>query len=315
MSKNMKKNAISIDKLKQEYGTVVALEDLSLDVAVGSIFGFLGPNGAGKTTTIRLLLGLLQPTAGTVTVLGYDSQTQADQIRSQTGALLEHTGIYEQMSAMNNLEFYGRAFRMPEEERNKRIQELLNHMGLWERRNERAGNWSKGMKQKLALARTLLHKPKLVLLDEPTAGLDVRSAVAIREDLQFLAENEDVTIFITTHNMEEAEKLCDQVAVVQAGKLVAQGTPDDLRTRAGDFHIEITGRGFNNQALESIRKIPEISNLESHNSHLTIDLVSDIDLSEIVRMLVANGVQVEEVQRSKASLEMVFLELTGDNND
>lgn len=310
----MKTNAISVVNLKKVYGKVVALDDLSLDVSVGSIFGFLGPNGAGKTTTIRLLLGLLQPTAGSITVLGYDSQTQADQIRSQTGALLEHTGIYEQMSALNNLEFYGRAFRMPERERNNRIQELLNHMGLWERRNERAGNWSKGMKQKLALARTLLHRPKLVLLDEPTAGLDVRSAVAIREDLQSLADNEDVTIFITTHNMEEAEKLCGQVAVVQAGKLVAQGTPDDLRAHAGNFHIEITGRGFNNQVLESIRKIPEISRLESHNSHLTIDLAKDVDLSEIVSMLVANGVQVEEVQRTKASLEKVFLELTGENN-
>lgn len=306
--------AICVDTLSKEFGEVKALDNLSLEVPTGCIFGFLGPNGAGKTTTIRMLLGLLQPTAGTVKVLGYDSQTQSDQIRTNTGALLEHTGIYEQISAEDNLEFYGRAFGVPDKERKERIQALLTNMGLWERRADRAGSWSRGMKQKLALARTLLHKPRLVLLDEPTAGLDVRSAAAIREDLKQLAENQDVTIFLTSHNMEEVEKLCDQVAVIYSGKLVAQGTPEELKTRSGGYRVEITGRGFDTQVLSNIRNRPEITGLETSNGQLTIDLAVDIELSEIVSMLVSSGAQIEEVRRVKASLEEIFLILTGGDN-
>lgn len=310
----MKSMAVSIEKLKKDYGSVTALEDLSLDVLTGSIFGFLGPNGAGKTTTIRLLLGLLQPTSGDIKVLGFESQTQANQIRAQTGALLEHTGIYEQMSAEDNLEFYGKAFRIPLKERKERTQKLLTEMGLWERRADRAGSWSRGMKQKLALARALLHRPRLVLLDEPTAGLDVRSAVAIRENLRTLAANEAVTIFLTSHNMGEVEKLCDRIAVINGGHLVAQGTPEELKTRAGSFKIEITGRGFAAGMLENLRKRSEIANLETHDSKLTIDLATDMDPSEIVSNLVGAGAQIEEVRKVKASLEEVFLTLTGEEN-
>jgi ABC-2 type transport system ATP-binding protein len=260
------------------------------------------------------MLGLLQSTAGTVTVLGWDSQTQPDQIRANTGALLEHTGIYEQLSAEDNLEFYGRAFRIPADERAQRIQELLMDMGLWERRTDRAGSWSRGMKQKLALARAMLHKPHLVLLDEPTAGLDVSSAVAIREDLRTLAAKEDATIFLTSHNMDEVEKLCDHVAVINSGKLVAQGTPEELKSRNSNFRIEITGRGFDTNMLENISKRPEIANLKTYNNQLTIELAMDVDLPEIISMLVGAGAQIEEVRRERASLEEVFLTLTGDNN-
>ena len=305
---------ISIKNLRKEFGPVSALTDLSLEVSTGSIFGFLGPNGAGKTTTIRLLLGLLQPTSGSMRVLGYDSQTQADHIRAKTAALLEHNGIYEQISAEDNLEFYGRAYLLPEQERKDRIQQLLTEMGLWDRRKDRAGSWSRGMKQKLALARTLLHKPRLILLDEPTAGLDVQSAVAIRENLQLLADNEDVTIFITTHNMEEAEKLCDHVAVIQAGQVVAQGKPEELKAKMGSNRIEITGRGFTSKILDLVRKNSRVAGLESLNGHIAIDLTDGVDPSEIVGMLVSNGAQIEEVRRTKASLEEVFLKLTGEEN-
>ena len=307
--------AICTHNLTKEFETVRAVDNLKLEIPPGIIFGFLGPNGAGKTTTIRLLLGLLQPTSGSVKVLGYDSQTQTDQIRANTGALLEHTGIYEQMSAEDNLEFYGRAFRIPANERKERIQALLTEMGLWDRRGERAASWSRGMKQKLALARVMLHKPRLVLLDEPTAGLDVRSAVAIRENLRRLATNEDVTIFLTSHNMEEVEKLCDRVAVIDGGQLVAQGTLEELKARISGFRVEITGGGFNALILERIRNRPEIAYLETHNSRLTLDLAMDIDISEIVSMLVGGGAQIEEIRRVKASLEEVFLTLTGEEND
>ena len=305
-------HAICIQNLTRDFDSVRALNNLSLEIPSGSIFGFLGPNGAGKTTTIRLLLGLLEPTSGSAQVLGFDTQTQADQVRAHTGALLEHTGIYEQMSAEDNLAFYGRAFLMSDAACKARIQELLTHMGLWERRKDRAGNWSRGMVQKLALARTLLHRPSLVLLDEPTAGLDVQAAVAIREDLAYLSSQENVTIFLTLHNMVEAEKLCHQVAVIREGSLVAVGSPDELRARASSPKVEITGRGFNDQALKLLQAHPQVGAIEIRNSHLVIDLLAETDVAPLVSILVGAGAQVEGVNRGLASLEEVFLSLTGE---
>ena len=287
----------------------LAVDGLSLDVPSGSIFGFLGPNGAGKTTTIRLLLGLLEPTAGRAEVLGFDTRTQADQVRTKTGALLEHSGIYEQMSAEDNLEFYGRVWRIPAAERGARIKELLTHIGLWERRKEPARKWSQGMKQKLALARVLLHRPPLILLDEPTAGLDVMAAVAVRDDLAALAAREGVTVFMSTHNMAEAEKLCSQVAVIREGSLVALGHPDELRARAGGPRVEIVGRGFSEEALALLQARPEVTATVVQDDHLAIGLREGSDTAPLVSLLVGAGVQVEEVQRSKASLEEVFLTL------
>jgi ABC-2 type transport system ATP-binding protein len=301
--------AIRIENLRRDFGPVRAVDGLSLEVPAGIIFGFLGPNGAGKTTTIRLLLGLLEPTAGRAEVLGFDTQTQADEVRTRTGALLEHPGIYEQLSAEDNLEFYGRAWRMPAAERRARIKELLSHMGLWERRKDPAGKWSRGMKQKLALARALLHRPSLVLLDEPTAGLDVPSAAAVRDDLATLAAREGVTVFLTTHNMAEAEKLCSQVAVIRQGKLVAVGHPDALRARVGGPRLEIVGRGFSEEALALLRARPEVVAAEAHNGRLVLDLRREAEAAALVSLLVSAGVQVEEVRRGKASLEEAFLTL------
>jgi ABC-2 type transport system ATP-binding protein len=262
-----------------------------------------------------LLLGLLEPSSGQIEALGFDTLTQADQVRAHSGALLEHSGIYEQMSAEDNLEFYGRAFCMPANERKARIQELLGRMGLWERRKDRAGNWSRGMKQKLALARTLLHRPKLILLDEPTAGLDVQAAVAIRNDLASLAAQEKVTIFLTTHNMEDAEKLCHQVAVIRAGSLLALGSPSELQARASNPRVEISGRDFSQEGLDTLRNHPQVLGIESHNSHLLIEILAGTDVAALVSVLVGAGAQVEEVRRSKASLEEAFLNLTGEQNE
>jgi ABC-2 type transport system ATP-binding protein len=301
--------AIRTEDLTRDFETVRALDGLSLEVPAGIIFGFLGPNGAGKTTTINLLLGLLEPTSGRAEVLGFDTRTQADDVRTRTGALLEHTGVYEQLSAEDNLEFYGRVCRMPAEERETRIQELLTHIGLWNRRNERAGTWSKGMQQKLALARALLHRPDLVVLDEPTAGLDVPSAAAVRDDLEALAAREGVTVFLTTHNMAEAERLCSRVAVIREGKLVAVGHPDELRAQAGGPRVQIVGRGFSDGLLHLLRKRPEVIAAARENQHLMVDLREGAETAPLVSLIVGVGVEVEEVRRGQASLEDVFLTL------
>src|SRR5512139_709917 len=245
--------AIRIQSLTRDFDRVRALDGLTLEVPAGIIFGFLGPNGAGKTTTIRLLLGLLEPTSGQAEVLGYDTRTQGGQIRSQVGALLENNGIYEQMSAEDNLDFYGRANLIVVADRRRRIRQLLDEMGLWERRKDLAGSWSRGMKQRLALARAILHRPRLVLLDEPTAGLDVQAAVAVRDNLSALVEREGVTVFLTTHNMAEAEKICSQIVVIRQGRLVAQGNPDELRMKTGTPQLVVSGSGFDERILASIR--------------------------------------------------------------
>ena len=313
----MIKAAIRIQNLTRDFETrgrkherVRAIDGLSLEVPTGAVFGFLGPNGAGKTTTIRLLLGLLKPTAGQAEVMGYDTRTQADQVRAHTGALLEHTGLYEQLSAQDNLEFYARTWRLPPRARQQRIEELLTHIGLWERRAEPVGKWSRGMKQKLALARALLHRPPLLLLDEPTAGLDVASAVAVRQELVALAEREQVTIFVTTHNMAEAETICSQVAVIRQGRLVTLGHPDELRTRASGPRVEVYGSGFTENVLALLRGRPEVAAARLQNAHLAIDLSRETSLAPLVSLMVEAGAQVEEVRRDKASLEEVFLTLT-----
>jgi ABC-2 type transport system ATP-binding protein len=311
----MAEMAIRLENLSRDFEAVRAVDGLSLEVPAGTIFGFLGPNGAGKTTTIRLLLGLLEPSAGRAEVLGYDTCSQAQEIRARSGALLEHPGIYEHLSARDNLAFYARVYRLPRDEREARIRELLEQMGLWARRGDRAGTWSKGMQQKLALARALLHRPPLVLLDEPTAGLDVPSAAAVRDDLAELAEREGTTVFLTTHNMAEAERLCSRVAVIRKGRLVAVGHPDELRARAGGPRVEILGRNFGKEALALLRARPEVLAATVQNGHLAVDLRQETTTAPLISLLVGAGVQVEEVRRGKASLEDVFMTLMEEEGD
>jgi ABC-2 type transport system ATP-binding protein len=301
--------AIEVQNLTRDYDELRAVDHITFAVEAGQIFGFLGPNGAGKTTTIHLLLGLLEPTEGRASVLGFDAATQGDEVRARTGALLEHSGVYEQMTAEDNLEFYGRAYLMPAEDRKARIKDTLIQMDLWERHRDRVGKWSKGMKQKLALARAMLHRPPLVFLDEPTAGLDVVSANEVRRGLESMAEREGVTIFLTTHNMAEAERLCSQVAVIRQGKLIATGSPDELRARAGGPRLEISGRGFKDEVLAALRARAEVAAVHAHNGHLEIDLREDVDTASLISLAVGHGVQVQEVRRGKATLEEVFLTL------
>ncbi|MEJ5225725.1 MAG: ATP-binding cassette domain-containing protein, partial [Anaerolineales bacterium] len=184
----------------------------------------VGVNGSGKTTTIRLLLGLLAPSAGRAEVLGFDTRTQAAEIRARAGVVLDSPGLYEHLTAVENLEFWARAWHMPSAARRARIKELLDWCALWDRRAERVGTWSTGMKKRLALARALLPEPVILLLDEPTAGLDVTSAAALRNDLARLVHEQGITVFLSTHNMAEAEQLCTEVAVIRKGRLLAVGS-------------------------------------------------------------------------------------------
>ena len=304
--------AIKTENLGRNFGSIRALDDLSIEVPTGSVFGFLGPNGAGKTTTIRILLGLLEPTQGRAQVVGFDTVRQADEIRTRSGALLEHNGLYERLSAENNLEFYGRVWRIPASERQARIRELLTNLDLWERRKEPVSNWSRGMKQKLAMARALFHRPSLLFLDEPTAGLDPSAAARLRDDLEKLVEIEGVTVFLNTHNLAEAERLCQQIGIIRRGKLVANGSPSELRARAGVPHLEIRGVGFTSDAIQELRRRKEVVSAELHNNSLTIQLREAGETAPLVSILVRSGVQVEEVIKAQSSLEEVFLSLVNE---
>ena len=302
--------AVYTENLSCEFNNKVrAVDNLCLKVPKGIVFGFLGPNGSGKTTTIRLLLGLLKPTSGRASVLSFDTQSQADEIRCRTGALLEHSGLYERLSAEDNLEFYGRVWQMSSTQRRTRIRELLSNLDLWQRRQERVGDWSRGMKQKLAVARAMLHRPPLIFLDEPAAGLDPIAAVALCDDITKMAAREGVTVFLTTHNLAEAEKLCALVGVIRQGKLLAVGHPDDLRSKIGSPQVEIRGHGFNRQVLELLRVQPEVSAVELQNGRLLIHLRQETSVAPLVSLLVKTGIQVEEVHKGKSSLEEAFLKL------
>jgi ABC-2 type transport system ATP-binding protein len=300
---------IRIENLSRTFGKVKAIDDLSLVVPEGIVFGFLGPNGAGKTTTIHLLLGLLEPTQGRAWVMGFDTRTQANEIRARSGALLEFSGLYERMTAEDNLELYGRIYRMRASERKVRIKELLTHLDLWDRRKEQVGKWSRGMKQKLAVARALFHHPKLIFLDEPTAGFDRVAAAALRADLSNLGAREGATVFLNTHNLTEAEKLCAQVGVIRNGKLLTIGNPNELRLSKGGPQVEITGRGFTEEILKSLRGRPEVAGARQENGKLLVELRGEAETAPLVTLIVRSGGEVEEVRRGESSLEDVFLTL------
>jgi ABC-2 type transport system ATP-binding protein len=305
--------AIQTENLTRDFDAVRAVDQLTFTTERGKVFGFLGPNGAGKTTTIRLLLGLVPATSGSAQVLGYDVATQADQIRKRTGVLLEHTGLYERLSAEDNLDLFGRIWHIDPRERKARIQDLLTGLDLWDRRNEQVGKWSRGMKQKLAVARTLLHRPALVFLDEPTAGLDPLASESLRTSLAQLAQQEGVAIFLTTHNLAEAEELCQEVAVIRQGKLLAQGTPADLRAQRDAPQLTVVGRGFTQDVVTLLCERPEVvqAHISDHvgageSAQLVLDLSGNVDTAPIVSLLVESGAEVEEIRKQRASLADLF---------
>jgi ABC-2 type transport system ATP-binding protein len=304
----MAEAVIRTENLSRVFDKVRAVDGLDLEIPAGIVFGFLGPNGAGKTTTIRLLLGLLEPSGGRASVLGFDTRRDAGEVRENAGALLEHHGLYERLSAEDNLAFYARVWRMTASARRDRIRELLEPLGLWDRRREAIGRWSRGMKQKLAVARALLHRPSLLFLDEPTAGLDPVAAATLRDDLGTLVAREGVTVFLTTHNLVEAERLCHRVGVIKQGRLVAVGHPDELKARSAT-RAEIVGRGFTDAMLALLRNQPGVARADLRNGRIVLELAESSETSPLVSLIVQTGGAVEEVRKDKGSLEDVFLTL------
>ncbi len=299
---------IVTENLTRSFGELTAVNQLSLSIQKGEVFGLLGPNGAGKTTTVRMLAALLAPTGGKATVAGFRVGEQDQEIRRKIGLLPEAPGLYDALSAEQNLAFFGAMHDM--ENVSSQIRRYLDLLGLWKRRFEPVGTFSKGMRQKLAIARALLHEPEVLFLDEPTSGLDPQASRLVREFIIELKE-EGRTIIICTHNLEEADRLCDRVAVV-SGHLLALDEPGELRRkifgRKVVFHLTEAKLELVN-ILEKFKGVSEIEIVD--NKILAAVENPETQNPILIRELVENGAEVQFVGELKRRLEDVYLELMG----
>jgi ABC-2 type transport system ATP-binding protein len=312
----MNTNVITINQLTRCFEETTAVDQLSLEVYEGEIFGFLGHNGAGKTTTVRLLNGVIEATSGSMRVLGLDPQVDGPTLRARTGVLTETPSMDERLTAWDNLSIYAELYGVPRAQVPQRIEELLSEFDLADRANERVGGYSKGMKQRLALARALLHKPELVFLDEATSGLDPISAHHVNELIERMARREKRTVFLCTHNLVEAQKLCDRVAVLEHGRLVALGTPAELTqqyVRRLDVDIEVH-QGQVEGAMHVIRSLPRlvIGEPVRTNGALTVTLSGHEAIPELLEVLVHNNLRVYRIAAKEANLEQVYFALHGE---
>lgn len=297
---------IKTENLTKEFSTTLAVDNLNLDVHEGEVFGFLGPNGAGKTTTVRMLTSLIGPTKGTALVNGYRLGEQDTDIRRTVGILTETPGMYDNLSAEFNLEIYADLYEVKDPK--GQVEKYLRMLGLWERRQDEAGTFSKGMKQKLAIARSLLHEPRILFLDEPTAALDPEASHLVRD---FIAElsKEGRTIFLCTHNLDEADRLCDRIAVFKT-RLLVLDTPANLRSqlfgRKVVFHLVKSDESM----AAAIQALPYVREVKVIDNKLLVNLDEpEAHNPEIIRMLVGAGAEIQFVGELRHSLEDVYLQL------
>ena len=302
--------AIEVRGLTKRYGDVVAVDGLDLSVEAGELFGLLGPNGAGKSTLINVLCTLLAPTGGTATVAGHDVREAPGAVRERIGVVFQEPALDEELTGAENLAFHGRLYGMRDPDRAERIDEVLDLVDLADRRDERVGNYSGGMARRLELARGLLHGPAVLFLDEPTVGLDAGTRNAVREYVRDLNARTGVTVVLTTHYMDEAASLCDRVAVVDRGSVVACDTPDALTARLGGDHVEV-GVDDPEAARERVAAFDWVETVALVDGG--IEVVVDSGERRVASLLSAVGevASVSTVAVRKPTLEQVFLELTG----
>ena len=303
------KYAIETTSLTKSFGDVKAVDALELAIEAPGMYGFLGPNGSGKTTTIRLLLGLLSPDDGEARIGGVSVAENPDAVRRHCGALLEHDGLYERLSVEANLDLFGRLWHMDRRSRTARTGEILERFGLYDRRKDNVAEWSRGMKRKLAVGRAMYHKPAILFLDEPSSGLDPVAAAALMDDLKDMVDDNDTTVFLTTHNLAEAEKLCDKVGVLYRGRLVAEGSPTEIRGMSGGKSVDIVASSVPDDIAKEGATMEGVVEIQKTATGLRISLEDDGVVSSVVRHLVGAGVAVEEVKNGSASLEEAFLAL------
>lgn len=301
-----------MEALEKRFDSVVALDRLSFEVKEGEVFGLLGPNGAGKTTTVRVLACLISPTGGSVRVCGFTVTDEPTKVRERVGIVTENPCVYERLTAYENMDFFAEAYGVSvRAERRKRIRELLDFFDLWDRRWDKVAYFSKGMKQKLAIARALAHRPPVLLLDEPTAGLDPESAKEVRDLVIQLSRRENRAVLLCTHRLEDAERLCDSVMIVNKGRKIAAGPIEWLRREiAGPPILEVVLRYETPDAVNSIRRNTSVRALEQDGPRMLIDLENpELATPEIVATIVRAGGLVESVKMLSPSMEEIYLKL------
>ncbi len=301
---------IRTENLTKSFGDHLAVDRLTLDINAGEVFGFLGPNGAGKTTTIRMLSSLISPSAGRATVMGYEVGRDDQQIRRHVGILTETPGMYDRLSARRNLTIFARLYEV--EAVDRQVEKYLRLLGLWERRDDAVGEFSKGMRQKLAIARALLHEPPVLFLDEPTAALDPEASRLVHDFISEL-RSEGRTIFLCTHNLDEADRLCDRVAVFKTHLRVVD-TPGRLRRQVYGRQVVFHLAGPAEPYLALARALPFVSAAEAEAGKLILTLDDPEGHNpDIARALVASGVDIQFVGELRYSLEDVYLQLMKDD--
>ena len=307
----METNVASVEMvhLVKRFGNFTAVDDLSLTVEPGEVFGLLGPNGSGKTTTVNMISGLSAPTSGEVRVMGYSLGTHTRQVRQILGSVPQETALYEELSAWTNLDFHADLFGIPGREKKARIAAMLDLVGLTDRKDSRVSDYSGGMKRRLALARALLHDPQLVYLDEPTLGVDVQSRRAIWDYILALRQ-QGKTVLITTNYMEEAQELCSRIAIIDHGRMVALDTPTELKQHFGGSVVEIeTIRSFEN--LDQLRTMPGVQEAEQVGKSLKITTQAGKNVIPQIINMVALCCEIREITMREPNLDEVFLHLTG----
>ena len=303
--------AVELEGVTKRFKELVAVNDLSLRVERGEIFGLLGPNGSGKTTTLNMILGLSAPTSGRIRVLGHEMPRDQKAVRRLLGTVPQETALYGELSAEANLRFHADLFDVPRRELDSRIDEMLRLVQLAERRSSPAGTFSGGMKRRLALARALLHKPDLLFLDEPTLGVDVHSRRALWDHVLDLRAN-GKTLLLTTNYLEEANTLCDRIAIIDRGRLVVVDNPANLRRRFGDTIIEMGLQGkADAELIAKLRALPGVADAVQPNGVLRVSLEGGQDVAGHVVSLVAASHGLRTITQREPSLEEVFLSLTG----
>jgi ABC-2 type transport system ATP-binding protein len=301
---------IELENLTRKFGELTAVDNVTLNVNKGEIFGFLGPNGAGKSTTVRMLCCLISKTSGKARVGDFDIDYEEDRlkIRKTIGYLSGDVGLYENLSAYKNLDFYGKLYEVPSAEREENIKRLLQLVGLWDRKDDAAAGLSKGMKQKLAIARTLIHEPQVLFLDEPTANLDPLAAKTVRDFILEL-KKEKRTIFMNTHNLDEAERVCDRIAVLKT-KLIAVGSPEDLERSVSNRKTVVQLESNGDSVLAAVKKLSTVKSVSKSANKIILDMDNpEKDNPQLVRTIVAAGGNIQYVTESRSTLEDVYLKL------
>ncbi len=304
-------SVIEVSQLTKMYGSLRAVDQLSLSVEEGEVFGLLGPNGAGKTTMIRILNGILPFEDGKVTVFGQNPKTQGDTIRERTGVLTETPALYERLSARENLRFTGRMWDIPENRLDQRVDDVLELFDLTDRAMDKVGTYSKGMKQRMALARALLPQPPLLFLDEPTSGLDPESSQHVNAMIEKFGRSGNQTVFLCTHLLFEAQRLCDRVAVINSGRLLALGSPEELaRDLFPGVRLQVrVGNAPSPVILTRLGQLEFLEEVSLEKDSLHVKIQKEALVPDLIQWLVEQKIRVYSVVPQEISLEEVYFTL------